>query len=185
MLLLPACHELSVFSELGIMTPFPGRPKALLTWDPLGQQLTLPVLYLEGGHAVGICLFTVPVGKWELCFSNSTSFWMCFSSVSCCTGVCGNLFLNATGVINMTGVESSDCTVAIGRPLGEEITVSVLQSSLNCSAGTAQGFPFGKPAAHLPCAFGALNGSRCFEACVISETILQDFLSQQVFARQD
>ncbi|XP_064891764.1 A disintegrin and metalloproteinase with thrombospondin motifs 13 isoform X2 [Columba livia] len=50
-------------------------------------------------------------------------------------GVCGKLFLNATGVINMTGVESSDCTVAIGRPLGEEITLRVLESSLNCSAG--------------------------------------------------
>ncbi|KAK2535360.1 Adamts13 [Columba guinea] len=49
-------------------------------------------------------------------------------------GVCGKLFLNATGVINMTGVESSDCTVAIGRPLGEEITLRVLESSLNCSA---------------------------------------------------
>ncbi|KFV64140.1 A disintegrin and metalloproteinase with thrombospondin motifs 13 [Dryobates pubescens] len=35
----------------------------------------------------------------------------------------------------MTGVGSSGCTVAIGRPLGEEITVSVLESSLNCSAG--------------------------------------------------
>ncbi|XP_035197564.1 A disintegrin and metalloproteinase with thrombospondin motifs 13 isoform X1 [Oxyura jamaicensis] len=50
-------------------------------------------------------------------------------------GVCGKLFLNATGVINMTGVGRSDCTVAIGRPLGEEITLSVLESSLNCSAG--------------------------------------------------
>ncbi|NXD09241.1 ATS13 metalloproteinase, partial [Nothocercus nigrocapillus] len=50
-------------------------------------------------------------------------------------GVCGKLFLNATSVINMTGVESSDCTVTIGRPLGEEITVSVLESSLNCTAG--------------------------------------------------
>ncbi|NXX81026.1 ATS13 metalloproteinase, partial [Urocolius indicus] len=49
--------------------------------------------------------------------------------------VCGKLFLNATGVINMMGVESSDCTVAIGRPLREEITVRVLESSLNCSAG--------------------------------------------------
>lgn len=39
----------------------------------------------------------------------------------------------------MMDVESSDCTVAIGRPLGEEIIVSVLESSLNCSAGTAQG----------------------------------------------
>ncbi|XP_051663787.1 A disintegrin and metalloproteinase with thrombospondin motifs 13 isoform X2 [Manacus candei] len=50
-------------------------------------------------------------------------------------GVCGNLFLNATGIINMTGVESSDCTVAIGRPLREEITLRILESSLNCSAG--------------------------------------------------
>lgn len=39
----------------------------------------------------------------------------------------------------MMGVESSDCTVAIGRPLGEEVTVSILESSLNCSAGTARG----------------------------------------------
>uniref|UniRef100_A0A8B9CUV0 ADAM metallopeptidase with thrombospondin type 1 motif 13 n=1 Tax=Anser brachyrhynchus TaxID=132585 RepID=A0A8B9CUV0_9AVES len=53
----------------------------------------------------------------------------------CFTGVCGKLFLNATGVINMTGVDRSECTVAIGRPLGEEITLSVLESSLNCSAG--------------------------------------------------
>ncbi|XP_062446969.1 A disintegrin and metalloproteinase with thrombospondin motifs 13 isoform X2 [Rhea pennata] len=50
-------------------------------------------------------------------------------------GVCGRLFLNVTGVINMMGVESSDCAVTIGRPLGEEITVSVLESSLNCNAG--------------------------------------------------
>ncbi|NWT74173.1 ATS13 metalloproteinase, partial [Prunella himalayana] len=49
--------------------------------------------------------------------------------------VCGNLFLNATGIINMTGVESRDCTVAIGRPLREEISVTILESSLNCSAG--------------------------------------------------
>ncbi|KAM4647634.1 A disintegrin and metalloproteinase with thrombospondin motifs 13 isoform 5-T5 [Amazona ochrocephala] len=52
-----------------------------------------------------------------------------------CGGVCGKLFLNASGIINMTGVESSDCTVAIGRPLREEITVHILESSLNCSAG--------------------------------------------------
>ncbi|NXD68110.1 ATS13 metalloproteinase, partial [Eolophus roseicapillus] len=50
-------------------------------------------------------------------------------------GVCGKLFLNASGLINMTGVESGDCTVAIGRPLREEITVHILESSLNCSAG--------------------------------------------------
>uniref|UniRef100_A0A8B9FW87 ADAM metallopeptidase with thrombospondin type 1 motif 13 n=1 Tax=Amazona collaria TaxID=241587 RepID=A0A8B9FW87_9PSIT len=58
-------------------------------------------------------------------------FLICF----CCIGVCGKLFLNASGIINMTGVESSDCTVAIGRPLREEITVHILESSLNCSAG--------------------------------------------------
>ncbi|NXU47102.1 ATS13 metalloproteinase, partial [Turnix velox] len=53
----------------------------------------------------------------------------------CLLCVCGKLYLNATGVINMMGIGSSDCTVAIGRPLGEEITVSILESSLNCSAG--------------------------------------------------
>ncbi|NXR12868.1 ATS13 metalloproteinase, partial [Semnornis frantzii] len=58
-----------------------------------------------------------------------------FLTCLCSAGVCGKLFLNATGVINMTGVGSSNCTVAIGRPLGEEVTVSVLESSLNCSAG--------------------------------------------------
>ncbi|NWX29191.1 ATS13 metalloproteinase, partial [Notiomystis cincta] len=53
----------------------------------------------------------------------------------CFLCVCGNLFLNASGTINMTGVESRDCTVAIGRPLREEISVTILESSLNCSAG--------------------------------------------------
>uniref|UniRef100_A0A452HFX3 Peptidase M12B domain-containing protein n=1 Tax=Gopherus agassizii TaxID=38772 RepID=A0A452HFX3_9SAUR len=52
-----------------------------------------------------------------------------------CAGVCGRLFLNSTGVINMTGLQVSDCTVSIGRPLGEVVTVQVLESSLNCSAG--------------------------------------------------
>ncbi|NXI71224.1 ATS13 metalloproteinase, partial [Anseranas semipalmata] len=67
---------------------------------------------------------------------STTKSWLAaFLICLCCTGVCGKLFLNASGVINMTGVERSDCTVAIGRPLGEEITVSVLESSLNCSAG--------------------------------------------------
>lgn len=71
----------------------------------------------------------------ECCYQQLDVFLICL----CSTGVCGKLFLNATGVINMTGVERSDCTVAIGRPLGEEITLIVLESSLNCSAGTAQG----------------------------------------------
>uniref|UniRef100_A0A8U8CBU2 Uncharacterized protein n=1 Tax=Geospiza parvula TaxID=87175 RepID=A0A8U8CBU2_GEOPR len=58
-----------------------------------------------------------------------------FLTCLCCPGICGNLFLNATGIINMTGVESRDCTVAIGRPLREEISVTILESSLNCTAG--------------------------------------------------
>lgn len=96
----------------------------------------------------------------------------------CCAGVCGKLFLNATGVINMTGVESSDCTVAIGRPLGEEITLRVLESSLNCSAGTTRDVLGTKLALlgnlHLicPCAFGVLNGSSCLGNCVTSAMTL-------------
>uniref|UniRef100_A0A8D0BLV2 Uncharacterized protein n=1 Tax=Salvator merianae TaxID=96440 RepID=A0A8D0BLV2_SALMN len=35
----------------------------------------------------------------------------------------------------MTGTQVRDCTVAIGRPLGEVITVEIRESSLNCSAG--------------------------------------------------
>uniref|UniRef100_A0A8C6ILG0 Uncharacterized protein n=1 Tax=Melopsittacus undulatus TaxID=13146 RepID=A0A8C6ILG0_MELUD len=99
------CPELVVETgshgaQLQTVTPATRLTTAtLLTWDSLGQQLTLPVLYPEG--------------------------------------VCGKLFLNASGIINMMGVESSDCTVAIGRPLREEITVHVLESSLNCSAGEA------------------------------------------------
>ncbi|XP_015270392.1 PREDICTED: A disintegrin and metalloproteinase with thrombospondin motifs 13 [Gekko japonicus] len=50
-------------------------------------------------------------------------------------GICGRLFLRSTGLINMTGLQASDCTIAIGRPLGEVVTVQVLESSLNCSTG--------------------------------------------------
>lgn len=38
MLFFPASHELSMLSELGAMTPFPGLPKAVLTWDSLGSS---------------------------------------------------------------------------------------------------------------------------------------------------
>ncbi|XP_077162855.1 A disintegrin and metalloproteinase with thrombospondin motifs 13 isoform X2 [Paroedura picta] len=51
------------------------------------------------------------------------------------TGLCGRLFLSSTGLINMTALQASDCTIAIGRPLGEVVTVQVLGSSLNCSIG--------------------------------------------------
>lgn len=30
-----------------------------------------------------------------------------------------------------------DCVVAIGRPLGEVVTLQILESSLKCSAGTS------------------------------------------------
>lgn len=37
----------------------------------------------------------------------------------------------------MRGPGQADCVVAIGRPLGEVVTVQVLESSLNCSTGTS------------------------------------------------
>ncbi|KAM9324233.1 A disintegrin and metalloproteinase with thrombospondin motifs 13 [Gastrophryne carolinensis] len=50
-------------------------------------------------------------------------------------GVCGQQFLNSSGVINTTGLLEKDCIFSIGRPLGEVIIIKVLSSSLNCSAG--------------------------------------------------
>lgn len=38
----------------------------------------------------------------------------------------------------MRGPGRADCVVAIGRPLGEVVTLQVLESSLNCSAGTSR-----------------------------------------------
>lgn len=49
--------------------------------------------------------------------------------------ICGRLFLNSTGIVNTTSLEMSDCIFTIARPLGEVITVKLLFSSLNCSAG--------------------------------------------------
>lgn len=39
----------------------------------------------------------------------------------------------------MRGQGQVDCVVAIGRPLGEVVTIEVLESSLKCSAGTSRG----------------------------------------------
>ncbi|XP_056396024.1 A disintegrin and metalloproteinase with thrombospondin motifs 13 isoform X2 [Hyla sarda] len=50
-------------------------------------------------------------------------------------GICGRLYLNASGVINTTGLLEKDCVFSIGRPLGEVVVVKVLSSSLNCTAG--------------------------------------------------
>ncbi|XP_075434943.1 A disintegrin and metalloproteinase with thrombospondin motifs 13 isoform X2 [Ascaphus truei] len=49
--------------------------------------------------------------------------------------ICGRLFLNSSGVLSTAGLSEKDCMFSIGRPLGEAITVRVLSSSLNCSAG--------------------------------------------------
>eukprot|EP00069_Balaena_mysticetus_P010903 bmy_20875T0 len=50
-------------------------------------------------------------------------------------GACGRQHLEPTGTIDMRGSARADCAVAIGRPLGEVVTLRVLDSSLNCSAG--------------------------------------------------
>ncbi|KAM8934321.1 A disintegrin and metalloproteinase with thrombospondin motifs 13 [Pelodytes ibericus] len=49
--------------------------------------------------------------------------------------VCGQLFLDPSGLVSTVGFTEKDCTFSIGRPLGEEIAVKVVSSSLNCSAG--------------------------------------------------
>lgn len=43
------------------------------------------------------------------------------------------------GTIDMRGQGQVDCVVAIGRPLGEVVTVQILESTLKCSAGTSRG----------------------------------------------
>ncbi|XP_045323378.1 A disintegrin and metalloproteinase with thrombospondin motifs 13 isoform X6 [Leopardus geoffroyi] len=51
------------------------------------------------------------------------------------SSVCGRQHLEPTGTIDMRGPGQADCVVAIGRPLGEVVTIQVLESSLNCSTG--------------------------------------------------
>lgn len=53
-------------------------------------------------------------------------------------GACGRQHLEPTGTIDMRGPARADCAVAIGRPLGEVVTLRVLDSSLNCSAGMSR-----------------------------------------------
>ncbi|NXH09793.1 ATS13 metalloproteinase, partial [Bucco capensis] len=122
--------------ELGTGSPAAGQqmvtPAMLVTaasaQEVSSRQLDLPPSPVPQGQ-------TRSHGGEEDTAKSCTSFWICFLLSLCYAGVCGKLFLNATGVINMTSVGSSECTVAIGRPLGEELRVSVLESNLNCSAG--------------------------------------------------
>ncbi|XP_064346798.1 A disintegrin and metalloproteinase with thrombospondin motifs 13 isoform X7 [Camelus dromedarius] len=51
------------------------------------------------------------------------------------SSACGRQHLEPTGTIDMRGPAQADCAVAIGRPLDEVVTLRVLESSLNCSAG--------------------------------------------------
>ncbi|XP_044245639.3 A disintegrin and metalloproteinase with thrombospondin motifs 13 isoform X3 [Ursus arctos] len=51
------------------------------------------------------------------------------------SSTCGQQHLEPTGTIDMRGPGQADCAVAIGRPLGEVVTLHVLESSLSCSAG--------------------------------------------------
>lgn len=50
-------------------------------------------------------------------------------------GACGRQYLEPTGTIDMRGQGQLDCVVAIGRPLGEVVTLQILESSLKCRAG--------------------------------------------------
>ncbi|KAL1786618.1 A disintegrin and metalloproteinase with thrombospondin motifs 13 [Sigmodon hispidus] len=51
------------------------------------------------------------------------------------SGACGRQYLEPTGTIDMRGQGPVDCVVAIGRPLGEVVTLQILESTLKCSAG--------------------------------------------------
>lgn len=53
-------------------------------------------------------------------------------------GACGRQHLEPTGTIDMRGPGQTDCAVAIGRPLGEVVTLQVLESSLSCRAGRSR-----------------------------------------------
>ncbi|XP_069039637.1 A disintegrin and metalloproteinase with thrombospondin motifs 13 isoform X2 [Lepisosteus oculatus] len=48
------------------------------------------------------------------------------------TSVCGQLLLKDSGTVDLRHVQSRDCLLSIGRPLGQVIQVKVVSSSLNC-----------------------------------------------------
>ncbi|XP_040860574.1 A disintegrin and metalloproteinase with thrombospondin motifs 13 [Ochotona curzoniae] len=51
------------------------------------------------------------------------------------SSTCGRQLLEPAGTLDLRGAVPGDCAVAIGRPLGQVVTLHVLESSLNCSAG--------------------------------------------------
>lgn len=61
------------------------------------------------------------------------------TSLSLSVGACGRQYLEPMGTIDLRGQGQVDCVVAIGRPLGEVVTVQILESTLKCSAGTSRG----------------------------------------------
>ncbi|KAG8509453.1 A disintegrin and metalloproteinase with thrombospondin motifs 13 [Galemys pyrenaicus] len=77
------------------------------------------------------------------------------------SSTCGRLHLQSAGTIDLRGPGPADCSVAIGQPLGRVVTLQVLESSLNCSAGKSRAArpcrPRGGPA-------GAPACGRCGEA---------------------
>uniref|UniRef100_A0A8C9MJV3 ADAM metallopeptidase with thrombospondin type 1 motif 13 n=1 Tax=Serinus canaria TaxID=9135 RepID=A0A8C9MJV3_SERCA len=114
-------------AQLQPVKPATHLPTSAAAPETFWDSVSLPVLYPEYVTFSAHCATKGVVFLY---------FLLCvFLTCLCCPGVCGNLFLNATGIINMTGVESRDCTVTIGRPLREEISVTILESSLNCTAG--------------------------------------------------
>ncbi|KAG7480504.1 hypothetical protein MATL_G00056850 [Megalops atlanticus] len=51
------------------------------------------------------------------------------------TSVCGQLLLEESGTVDLRNVNVRECTLTIGRPLGEVIHLRVESSSLNCKDG--------------------------------------------------
>ncbi|XP_032094423.1 A disintegrin and metalloproteinase with thrombospondin motifs 13 isoform X1 [Thamnophis elegans] len=118
----PCLEQTTMKTNLGADVPTPTRL-------PGAEALTTPEAthHLKGRQDQA---FDLPWSKGEDLEKKETK-----ADLSEESSICGRQWLGPSGLINMTGVQARICTAAIGRPLGEMITVQVLQSSLNCSAG--------------------------------------------------